>query len=133
MSKSSQPKPPSTLRRSGRALWREVAQAYELEPHEWRLLAQACAVLDTIDQLEAVIANDGTTTVGSTGQTVTHPAVGECRQQRLALTRLLGAIHLPDADGARTTLTGAQSRSAAGHKQRWANVRQLRQDGDRGA
>ena len=131
MTKPTTPRPPSSLGRSGRALWRQVVDAYTLEAHEERLLAQACATADTIDQLHAVINEEGVTSVGSTGQPVVHPAVQECRQQRLALARLLGAIALPDVDGGRTTLTGHQARSRAGHRTRWANVRALR--GDDGA
>ena len=36
------PRPPSGLRKSGRALWRAVLTDYELDEHEGAILTQAC-------------------------------------------------------------------------------------------
>ncbi|HSJ43623.1 MAG TPA: hypothetical protein VK923_02945 [Euzebyales bacterium] len=93
------------------------------------LLAQACHTVDVIDQLETAIANDGVIAEGSRGQKVTHPAVDEIRLQRVTLARLLAALALPDSEGGRTVATGYQGRSAAGHRQRWANVREMKRSG----
>ncbi len=38
-------------------------------------------------------------TTGSTGQAVTHPAVRALAAGRLALSRLVGQLRLPDPDG----------------------------------
>jgi hypothetical protein len=61
-----------------------VTGEFDVQPHERELLAEVCRVLDTCDSLAAAAARDGPVTTGSKGQTVTHPAVGELRQQRLA-------------------------------------------------
>ena len=75
-----------------------VLASYELTDVESRILDQAAATLDVIDQLDAVVAADGVTSTGSAGQTVAHPAVAEARQQRLAFGRLVSQIDLPDLE-----------------------------------
>lgn len=127
MAKSTNPKPPSSLGRQGRALWRQVIEAFEIDdPHELALLGQAAAVLDTIAALEAVIADEGVTSVGSTNQRVAHPCVAEARQQRVVFARLVAALGLPARDGEQGVLDGYRARSAVGHKNRWSNVRELK-------
>ena len=117
------PTPPRPLGKAGRRLWRSVHESYELESHERELLLEACTVLDTIDQLQAVVDRDGPTTLGSAQQVVAHPCLLECRQQRIAFARLVGQLGLPDVDGSATTLSGVQARSRAGHRQRWGGDR----------
>ena len=85
---------------------------------ELRLLEQVCATADAVAALEAVIAEEGQTATGSTGQTVVHPAVSECRQQRIAFGRLLGQMALPDPEGS-TVRTPAQIRAQRAGQARW--------------
>lgn len=92
------PRAPSGLDSRGRRLWSDVTGAFDLEPHELRLLHEACRTCDRLDDLEAVVTREGVTATGSTGQVVVHPAVQEARQQRATLTRLLGALDLPVED-----------------------------------
>jgi phage terminase small subunit len=92
------PQPPDGLSSAAVALWFSVLEDYELEEHERALLAEACRTLTTCDQLAALVDVEGLTTKGSQGQTVTHPAVAEARQQRLALARLIAQLRLPEGE-----------------------------------
>ncbi|MFC6151555.1 hypothetical protein [Mumia xiangluensis] len=77
---------------------------YVLDLTEMQLLREACSLLSEIDDLRAALSKVGVTVEGSTGQRRVNPAVGEIRQHRLALARVLKALDLPDtgADAART-------------------------------
>ena len=55
------------------------------------LLRECCRLLDECESLRASVDEDGTTVKGSAGQVRVHPALGELRQHRLALGRLLGS------------------------------------------
>jgi hypothetical protein len=75
-----------------------VTATYELRDDELEPLPETARTLDTVEQLQAVVADDGPTlTTGGTPRT--HPALVELRQQRAALQRLLGQLALPDEDG----------------------------------
>lgn len=87
---------PADLKARGSAYWRKIADDYELTDSENELLLEACRTLDNLDALAAIVAADGVTTLGSTGQLVAHPALTEARQQRVVLHRLLAALDLPD-------------------------------------
>ncbi|PYF99257.1 Phage terminase, small subunit [Georgenia satyanarayanai] len=106
------PKAPVGLKARGRRFWKETLEDFELTDGELNLLAEVCRTLDTLDLLAATIAKDGTTTAGSQGQIVMHPAVSEARQQRLALHRLLAALALPDDEGG----TISNPRAISGHE-----------------
>ncbi len=92
------PTPPDDLSPSAEELWFAVLEEYELEEHERALLAEACRTLTVCDRLAAMVDADGLTTRGSMGQTVTHPAVAEARQQRLVLARLIAQLRLPEGE-----------------------------------
>ncbi len=92
---STKPAAPPGLAVRGRRFWVAVVTEYEISPAELEILAEACRSLDTIDALQAAVDSDGVTVPGSTGQTRIHPAVGEIRQLRLAVARLLQVIGLP--------------------------------------
>lgn len=113
------PAAPSDLGQRGRRLWREVVGEYALEHHERELLAEAARVLDTLDDLAAQVDRDGTTVAGSKGQPVLHPALGEARQQRLVLSRLLAQLDLPDDDGGQTTPSSASLKGRHAANVRW--------------
>jgi P27 family predicted phage terminase small subunit len=109
---------PQTLGDAGRAFWQDVTTEYVLTPAERRLLAEVCATLDTLAALAEVVEAEGVTAEGSKGQTVTHPAVSEARQQRLALGRLVAQLALPDAEGG-TIRTAGQVGAQAAAQARW--------------
>ena len=100
------PKPPSGLRRSGRALWRAVLRDYELDEHETTILREACRTADSLDALQALLDSEGLMASTSQGPRV-HPALVELRQQRVTFARLLTALRIPqgEADG-RTQVRG---------------------------
>lgn len=112
------PRPPKRLDTAGRALWRDVVKVYELTDLELRLLTEVCATADVIDQLDAVVAEEGVVTVGSRDQRVTHPAVTELRMQRVTFGRLLGQLALPDPDGG-VVRTAQQLRAQRAGQARW--------------
>lgn len=118
--KPSPPRAPVGLQARGRAFWRHVTVAYELERDELELLVEACRLLDECEALAAVLAEQGYTVTGSTGQTRVHPAVTELRSSRLALGRLLAQLGLPDEDGQAGVRSGLQARGAHGAASRWA-------------
>jgi hypothetical protein len=61
-------------------------------------------------------------TLGSSGQPVVNPAVGEARSQRLVLRSLLSALQLPDSQG--MTIPSARKTTAkAAAVARWSPVR----------
>ncbi len=91
-------KPPSGLAARGRAFWSQAVDTYELTESELALLVEVCRLMDECEALREAIATEGTTVAGSRGQPRVHPALGELRQHRLALGRLLSQLALPDED-----------------------------------
>lgn len=114
------PNAPSGLADAGKRLWRDLHSALdedaEFDEREAKLLELACRQADDVAALQDAIDTDGLTIKGSTGQKRLHPAVSELRQARLALSRLLGELELPDY--------GEQPRTAASNRgQKAANKR----------
>src|SRR4051795_10588840 len=99
-------RPPTGLRRSGRALWRAVMRDYELDEHETTILREACRTADSLDALQALIDSEGLMASTSQGPRV-HPALVEARQQRVTFARLLTALRIPTGEtGDRTQQRG---------------------------
>ena len=120
---TTKPKPPNGLATRGRKFWRDVVDEFDLTDAERHLLHEACRSLDRIDALEALVATEGQTVTGSTGQTVLHPAIAEARQQRLVLGRLVKQLDLPDEDEytpAKPSINTDRARYAA--QQRWSRA-----------
>ena len=112
-------KPPSGLGVRGRAFWRTTVAAFELEDAELALLTEICRLLDECERLHDVVEAEGVSVAGSAGQVRVNPALGELRQHRLALGKLLGQLALPDAAGDHLrTPVGVRGRKAAAT--RWA-------------
>lgn len=109
---------PSDLAARGRRFWTTTVDTYELTDSERSLLLEVCRLMDECESLRQVIA-DGLTVPGSNGQPRVHPAVGELRQHRLALGRLLSQLALPDEDDAALP-TPLQARGRAAASKRWA-------------
>ena len=91
------PRPPTGLRRSGRALWRAVLTDYELDEHETTILREACRTADSLDDLQALLDVEGLMSESSQGARV-HPALVELRQQRVTFARLLTALRIPTGE-----------------------------------
>lgn len=113
---------PAGLDARGRRFWTKTIEVYVLTEGEAELLAECCRTLDRLDTLAAVVAVDGPTATGSTGQVTVHPALTESRNQRLALHRLLAALALPDEDGKATVLSSQSASGKQGAPVRWAGV-----------
>lgn len=120
-------KPPSSLRRRGKALWKSVQEAlpadWVLDEREAELLTLAAHQADDLDRLEAVIKKVGVEALGSAGQPVVHPAVAEARQARLAIGRLLGQLSLPDEEEEPRTEASKRAQKAA--NVRWSRKRRV--------
>ena len=112
-------KRPADLADRGGRFWDRAVETYELTDTELSLLVEVCRLLDECEALRGAIDEQGTTVLGSSGQTRVHPALGELRQHRLALGRLLSQLALPDEDDeALPTPLQARGRQAA--SKRWA-------------
>jgi hypothetical protein len=104
-------------------LWRSIARSlldgWELDEREEAILRLAARQADDLARLEKAISRDGAMALGSAGQPVVNPAITEARQARLAIGRLLGTLHLPDADQEPKTLAARRNQAAA--QTRWRN------------
>ena len=88
-----------TIPPRGQRFWDQTTAGYGLSESELLLLTETCRTLDVLDSLDAAVRADGPTTLGSKGQTVVHPAIGEARGQRLTLARLLSVLGVPQSSG----------------------------------
>jgi hypothetical protein len=93
---------PDDLGADGALLWERAERAL---PEEWELdtrgeaiLALAAHQADDLGRLEVAIKENGTMVTGSKGQPVMNPAIGEARQARLAISRLLGTLPFEEVD-----------------------------------
>jgi hypothetical protein len=116
------PRVPHGLATDGARLRRDVTAAYELRADELTVLEQACRTLDVLQRLDATMQNEPLTVRGSQAQLRERPLMSEARQQRAALARLLGQLHLPDE---RDTAGAASRRSMAARQmaRAWWGVR----------
>src|SRR5215211_2823845 len=109
---------PRGLGDRGKALWRStmagLPKGWELDERETQILTLAVRQADDLRRLEIAIRRDGAMVPGSQGQPVLNPAIGEARLARLAITRLLGELKLPDAAGVpRSSRSRSAQRAAA--------------------
>lgn len=88
---------PAKLSAAARKLWKATVEDFALAEHELALLEKACRTLDVISDLEAIAAKEGAIIPSPQGSKA-HPALVECRQQRLAFARLIAALRIPDDD-----------------------------------
>ncbi len=110
---------PSGFSARGRAFWDRALDTCELSESELSLLTEVCRLLDECEELRQAVARDGMTVPGSTGQPRVHPALGELRQHRMALGRLLAQLSLPDDD--ETLQSPLQVRGRNAVAKRWAS------------
>jgi hypothetical protein len=82
------------------------------------LLRECCRLLDECEALRVTVDTDGLTVSGSTGQPRVHPALGELRQHRLALGKLLAQLSLPD-DAGESLPSPVQARARRAAESRW--------------
>ena len=119
---------PDGLGAAGSRLWRSIADDFELDGRERDVLERACRQADDVRKLEQVVALEGVTCAGSTGQLRVNPAVIEVRQGRSTVARLLGQLDLPAEQQAEPASMAAAraSRAAHGRWDRQTRVRSIR-------
>ena len=125
------PRVPDGLNAAGRRLWREITGVYVLEPREATVLEAACRQVDDVARLEGLIESGGLVVEGSKGQPRLAPWVAEVRAGRLAVSRLLDALHLPE--DVTETADGKSRRAKRAADARWARQREQRERADRRA
>ena len=69
----------------------------ELDEREEALLSLASRQLRDVELAEADVEGRGYLVEGSRGQLVINPSLGEARQGRIVLGRLLGQLDLPES------------------------------------
>ncbi len=94
-----QPRPPTHLKRPGKALWRTVCGDFQLENHHLAVLQVACESLDRATQAREQIETDGLTYRDAKDVIHPHPCVAIERDSRTLLLRSLRELSL-DASGA---------------------------------
>jgi hypothetical protein len=119
------PRAPQSLGRAGRAFWAKVMKTYELSPAEETMLARCCRVLDTLDRLDAELADaDDLMVTGSVGQMKPHPALAASADQARLLDQLVRALNLPmpgETEGRRRSPTARENALA-----RWRQDREVK-------
>lgn len=113
------PSAPVDLRASGKKLWRETLNDFDLTAPELRLLLEACRTVDELEILRTAILDGVLITVGSTGQPVVSRVYDEIRKHRDSLAKTIHALGLPDEEDARP-LTVAQIRAKKANDSRWS-------------
>lgn len=98
---------PRGLNAAGKRLWEVSTAEFDWAEHELALLEEACRVRDRIVELDAAVKSDGLMLASAQGARV-HPAVGEARQQRLTLARLLATLQIPGLDDDLLAARGAR-------------------------
>jgi hypothetical protein len=94
------PEHPPGLGPDGRALWTAILTRYWMddEAHKLSTVADACKVSDRIAELEAGMAGQPLTVLGSARQLTIHPLIAEIRAQQAHKAALMRQLQLPDAD-----------------------------------
>jgi hypothetical protein len=103
---------------------------YALSDTELVLLVESCRLVDECEQLKRALLSEGAIVPGSAGQPRTHPALGELRQHRIALSRLLAQLALPEPEGVLATPAQAKARRAANTRWSAYNAAKAERRGD---
>ena len=86
-----------TVRALVDAITEALPDTHVWDEREAALLQLAARQADDIDRLEADIADNGVRVEGRGGQRTLNQCLGEARQARVALSRILNAIDIPEA------------------------------------
>lgn len=111
------PDAPEHLSEEAAALWADVAELYELAPHQLEILRRACEASDRADEARRLLETEGLTLQDRFGQVKPHPAAAIERDSRAALSQLLRELALePGApeEYARPPRTGSVGTSRKG-------------------
>lgn len=91
---SSTSRAPTGLKSGGKRLWRAVTSEFVLAEHEVVVLVEACRTVDSLAELERIVAAEGVTNASPQGVRA-HPALVEARQQRVTLAKLIASLRIP--------------------------------------
>ena len=95
MNKMKIPKPPDYLKKHGRKFWRGVLSDYVIEEtHDLKLLAEASACIDRINDAREEINKSGAYFIDRWKQPKPHPAHGVEKDNKVLLARLLRELKL---------------------------------------
>lgn len=90
------PKPPSTLSREAKALWKTLVDDYHIvDSAGLRILQTACEALDHLRAAERQVETDGLMLTGAKDQPVIHPATKVIRDSR---SQMLQALKMLNCD-----------------------------------
>jgi hypothetical protein len=87
-------RPPTSLDRRRKPLWRSIVAAFDLSDAEYRILEDALRLLQRADQAAAVVDAEGVTVSDRYGTPKTHPAVDVEVRCRTSAARLLGQLNV---------------------------------------
>jgi phage terminase small subunit len=89
---------PKHLSRQSRAWWAEIAEHYDLEAHQYRLLTSAAEAFDRATQARESVDADGLMVADRFGQQRPHPLLAVERDCRVGFLRALRELAL-EVDG----------------------------------
>jgi P27 family predicted phage terminase small subunit len=94
--KVKKPKPPVHLSAAAKAVWRSVAEDYDLasEPHALLVLSAGLEAHDRKEQARKELARDGLSVATESGSLKSHPAIAVERDSRLAMVRCFRELSL---------------------------------------
>jgi P27 family predicted phage terminase small subunit len=105
------PKPPSGLKRQGKAAWERlwsVGAAWLSPTTDLEIVTRLCQAYDERAYLRGVVALQGYFTAGSMGQTVVHPAVKEVRALEAAILAMEARCGFTPSDRSRLGMAEVQ-------------------------
>lgn len=92
------PAPPGHVNSEAADLWRATVEAYDLEPHELRLLRLACEALTRADQARKALRRHGLVWVDRLDNVRPRPEVAIEVQNRASFAALVKQLQLPDEE-----------------------------------
>jgi len=113
---------PSGLNTRAVAYWHAVTSAFQFNADELELLVEACRVLSLVDDLAALVDQEGPLVEGRYGPKP-HPAVAMLRAERTLLSKLIAQLALPDPETGDVVRSGVSFRGQAGASTRWKKER----------
>jgi P27 family predicted phage terminase small subunit len=92
-------KPPSHLKKAGKKLWESVTTSFELEEHDFVLLAAWAETLDRKNQAEKDLRKYGSITFENRhGELKPHPAIAVVRDCNVMMARLRRELCLSEEE-----------------------------------
>ena len=90
------PQPPKALSREAKAIWRKLVDEYDMadDTAALLLLRSAMESYDRVQEVRAILAEEGLTVSGTAGTTKAHPATTVERDARSAMVTALRALNL---------------------------------------